>query len=168
MLQKDLSAATGLSQSKISVRLSMAGASMPVHDLVLFCGALGLDLSETLAEAGCRAEQRAQSRERPADPSNRWASGGWVSDADPQQQVNAVARQLATALWNGADSWDFINIAIEETVRRENEAFWTEKRKRWVLEIALAELAYSIGRRNPIRDPFPLKPPRIDPEAITR
>lgn len=158
MRQKDLAAATGLTEPQVSVRLSRSGSSIPVRHVVLFCAALDLDVSEVLTEATQRAEAFADSMqvERPG------------YGADPQEQVNAVARQLAASLWNGADSWDFINIAIEETLRRENEEFWTEKRKRWILEIALAELAYSIGRRNPIRDPFPLKPPRIDPEAITR
>lgn len=158
MLQKDLAAATGLSQPQVSVRLSRSGPSIPLHDLALFCGALGLNFSETLAEATRRAEA--------SIASNAHEIPGY--GADPHEQVNALARQLATAVWNGCDDWDYINIVIEETGRRENETFWTEKRKRWIVETALAELAYAVGRRYPIRDKFPLKPPKLSDEKIVR
>lgn len=156
MLQKDLAAATGLTDPQVSRRLSSSGASIPVDHLVLFCAALDLDVTEVMDEATKRAEAAVERHQIPG------------FGVDPHEQVSAVARQLASALWNGCDSWDFINIVIDESLRREDQQFWTETRKRWVLETALAELAYAVGRRNPVRDSFPLKPPKIGPDSITR
>lgn len=169
-MQKDLAAATGMTQPQISVRLSRGGASIPIQQVILMCEGVGLDPVAVLGKASERAsEPRRLEPDAERHTYRRWAPTTRGTVEDPEQiQVNAVARQLATALWNGCDDMDFINIAIEETIRREEAHFWDETRRRWIAEIALSELAYSLGRRYPIRDRFPLKPPALAPDKIIR
>lgn len=170
MMQKDLAAATGMTQPQVSVRLSHSGASIPIHQVIQMCTGVGLDPVAVLGEASERASTPSDSEPATRQHAHdRWAPTASGTVEDPEQvQVNAVARQLATALWHGCNSEDFINIAIEETIRREDTHFWDETRRRWIAEIALAELAYSLGRRYPIRDRFPLKPPALAPDKIIR
>lgn len=164
LMQKDLAAATGMTQPQISVRLSYTGASIPVHQIVLMCGALGMDVTSVFAVAQERAEGSPQgfvseklsrSRSHPAD------------DVDDSGQVEAVGRQIAASLWAGCDDLDFIVLAIDQNMFRDDSRFWTARRKQLALMFALHDLAYTIGQRYPIRDRFTLKPV-MDPEKIIR
>ncbi|WP_341957483.1 helix-turn-helix transcriptional regulator [Microbacterium sp. LWH13-1.2] len=164
MLQKDLAAATGMTQPQISVRLSKSGASIPVHQVLLMCAAVGLDATRVFGEASERAEKsplKAQAGDVEAVAYKRPPS------LDDTGQVEAVGRQIAASLWAGCDDRDFIELAIDQIMFRENNSFWSPRRKQLALMFALSDLAYTIGRRYPIRDQFTLKPV-LDPERIIR
>lgn len=143
MLQKDLACAAGMSQTQVSVRLRPTGPSIPIDQVVRMCGALSLDVSSVFNEA----EQRARS----------CPTTGAV-EPDEDEQTRAVGRRIAASLWVGCDDPDFIVLAIDQNMFRDDNRFWTPTRKQLALMWALHDLAYTIGRRYPIRDPFILKP----------
>lgn len=143
MLQKDLAAAAGMSQAQVSVRLSRTGPSIPVAQVVRMCGALGLDISAVFDAA----EQRAKS-----------CPTTGVVQPDEDEQTRAVGRRIAASLWAGCDDPDFIVLAIDQNMFRDDNRFWTPVRKQLALMWALHDLAYTVGRRYPIRDQFILKP----------
>ena len=143
MLQKDLASAAGMSEAQVSVRLRPTGPSIPVDQVVRMCGALGLDVSSVFNEA----EQRARS----------CPTTGMVKP-DEGERTRAVGRRIAASLWVGCDDPDFIVLAIDQNMFRDDNRFWTSYRKQLALMWALHDLSYTIGRRYPIRDPFILKP----------
>ncbi|QNA92691.1 hypothetical protein G4G29_10465 [Microbacterium sp. Se63.02b] len=143
MLQKDLASAAGMSQAQVSVRLKPMGPSIPIDQVVRMCGALGLDVPSVFREA----EERAKS-----------CPTTGVVEPDEDEQTRAVGRRIAASLWVGADDPDFIVLAIDQNMFRDDNRFWTPVRKQLALMWALHDLAYTIGRRYPIRDPFILKP----------
>lgn len=151
MLQKDLACAAGMSQAQVSVRLRRTGPSIPIDQVVRMCGALGLDVSSVFNQA----EQRA----RTSCPTTG------VIEPDEDEQTRAVGRRIAASLWVGCDDPDFIVLAIDQNMFRDDNRFWTPNRKQLALMWALHDLAYTIGRRYPIRDPFILKPV-IEPSEI--
>lgn len=164
MLQKDLAAATGMTQPQISVRLSKTGSSIPVHQVLLMCAAVGLDATRVFDEA---SERAAKSPPKAQPGHVKVFAHMRPPSLDDTDQVEAVGRQIAASLWAGCDDRDFIELAIDQNMFRENNAFWTPRRKQLALMFALRDLAYTIGRRYPIRDQFILKPV-LDPERIIR
>lgn len=146
MMQKDLAAAAGMTQPQVSVRLSGRGSSIPVEQVARMCGALGLDPGATFEEAAKRASETKAHPEAP-----RTAGGA-------RQQIDALGRQLAEAMWNGCDDWEFVTFAIDHMMDREDVTFWDPRKKQLALMVALADLAYVISRRYPVRDGFLLKP----------
>lgn len=155
--QKELSARTGLSQPLISRRLSTYGSSIPVREFLLLCAGLNLDPVATLATAEARAESN---KARSSQPDRT----GHMADSEIEQ-VHAVGRQLAQALWEGADDNSFVIFAINQMVARDNHEFWTSGKQRLVLMSALDDLATAISLRYSERDQFPLKP-ILEPEDI--
>ncbi len=144
VLQKDLAAASGLSQTQVSVRLRMIGPSIPNDQLAAMCEALGMDVDGVLEQARKRAA---------------------IGPPDEDEQTRALGRRIAASLWVGCDDPDFIVLAIDQNIFRDDNRFWTSNRKQLALMWALHDLAYTIGRRYPIRDPFILKPV-MEPDKI--
>lgn len=159
LTQKALSERTGMSQPKISVRLKPYGASLPMHEFILLCAGLGLDPVQTLEVAGDRAKLSQKRSSGPKD-ANGMTEG-------EREQVDAVGRQLAHSLWDGANDIDFVCLAIDQLVARDDVKFWTPTKQNLVLKVALRDLARTIGLRQPVRDQFPLKP-ILEPEDIVR
>ncbi len=150
VLQKDLAAASGLSQTQVSVRLRVIGPPIPNDQLAAMCEALGMTVDGVLEEARKRAAI---------------GHGPTAGTPDEDEQTQAVGRRIAASLWVGCDDPDFIVLAIDQNMFRDDNRFWTPSRKQLALMWALHDLAYTIGRRYPIRDPFILKPV-IEPSEI--
>ncbi len=153
LFQKDVAESAGMTQPQVSRMLSPYGPSIRADHLESVCRVLKLDPAQVISEAAHQAS------EFQSEPQERKGS-----DSD---QVDALGRQLAEVMWNGADDYEFIMFAIDHIMDREDTRFWDSRKKQLVLMTALVELSYVIGRRYPVRDQFLLKR-LMEPEEIVR
>lgn len=153
MLQKDLAAATDLTQAQVS-RLLSGLAPWRTDYLDRICGVLTLDASEVLLEATKAAENTPD-----ADPFER-------QRLEPREQARALGRQIAMSVWSAAGETDFIVQMLNESCfHRSDKDFWTDRRLASALVHALRDISVVLGDRYPVRDSF-LYQELLSPEKV--